>query len=352
MEVSKLTLSDELTHQTSSLTKALLWMEQHPKQCQNTNIRKIAKTISLDKDRPLRMTTFSTEQLIYQLMRRGWITRNGNRFNSDFVINYGHPDLPKELENQHITTTKFSVKENVNKRNAEIVKKNGGTLKEIILKWMQDNPDKLSKVRLHDLANLITKDTKVYARPDSVYAIMGRMVKEGTIKRTRSDDDWLFNFEVPAGAKIEYKPVGGDVKKAVVAANGGTLEENIIRWMAENPDKLTNTNARILTKQMIKDLNIKTTFESLYTQFRKMYSKKNIIVRTQGDNGWCNFRLAKTHAPKEEKPSFKELVQEGVDPIQASILTEDRKENKVEEQTVNLPEGKTIHLVININFGK
>ena len=356
MEVSKLTLSDELTHQTSSLTKALLWMEKHPNHCQNTNIRRMAKTICLDKDRPLRMTTFSTEQLIYQLMRRGWVTRNGNRRRSDFVINYCHPELPKELTNQTVNVVERLAKENVNKRNAEIVEKNGGTLKEIILKWMKENPEKTKEVRLRKLADMILKDTKVSAKPDSLYAIMGRMAKDGTVKRTRGKTDYTFNFEVAKDAKIKYKPVGGGVKKDVIAANGGTLESNILGWLINNQDRLKNTTAMALAKQMIKELNINTTFESLYTQFRRMYAKGENVVRRLHDDGLCDFEIISTsgkcYVKPEEKPDFKTLVQDGMDPIHALELTEEKKENKMEEQTVNLPEGKTISLVININFGK
>lgn len=343
MEVSKLTISDELLHQKSLKTQVLLWMKEHPKACLNTSCIGLAKTIGLARDFTARTTTASIDQTIRALIRMGLVVSHKINFRrSDFAVNFGHPAMPKEVEEGHEVITTNIKPRNIIKHNAEIVRQNGGTLKEIILEWVKENPNKATNVSLHKLADMIVEDKKLVAKSDSVYTIIGRMVREKLLTKTRGEEDWLFNIKATADAEVKYSPVGGDISKATVAINGGTLADYIVKWVEEHPSELINTNARALAKKMFAERTIKTTFDSLYTQFRKMSIKGDRITREMNDDGTSyTFRL--------------------VDPNQAEEpqeIIEERKEEPVEEQ-IESPikieqdgQGLKINITLNINLNR
>ena len=263
MEVSRLTISDELLHQTSPQTKMLLWMKAHPERCRNTNILSMSKTVALDKAMPMKgMTNMAIEKTIHRLLRNGLLIRNGNKRRADFVINYGHPMMPKEVEGDEVKTTSI-----VKAKADKVVAANGGkTLGECITEWIKNNPIKSKYTFPTEIANYMLEDG-ISGTLDSIVTILNKLVRKGEVNRT----------------EVGYRRFDYSVEK-----------------------KLT----------------------------------------------W------------EEHPTFKDLVAEGVDPIHADEITargiervkeeynKRVKEQEMEEQNVNLPEGKVINLTININFGK
>ena len=95
MEVSKLTLSNELAHQMDVKTAILVWLKEHPKAGYNTSCTNLAKTIGLARDFKATTSTGSIDQGIRRLVRMGLIMKhNINLIRADYLVNYGHPDMP------------------------------------------------------------------------------------------------------------------------------------------------------------------------------------------------------------------------------------------------------------------
>lgn len=114
MEVSRLTLSDELKHQTATQTNILLWIQEHPRQCKNTNITKMAREM-----RSVTGSANTKKAIIRRMVDNQIITRFGTKFNSRFLINYMHRDIPQEVlenapeeEKEHIRKIKKGLKHN------------------------------------------------------------------------------------------------------------------------------------------------------------------------------------------------------------------------------------------------
>lgn len=92
MEVSRLALSPELQKQTSTKTKILKWIQDHPNRSKNTNIAKLSREMQITG------TTYDTKHIaLNQMVNNQMISRFGNKFNSNFIINYLHKDLPQEI---------------------------------------------------------------------------------------------------------------------------------------------------------------------------------------------------------------------------------------------------------------
>lgn len=95
MEVSRLTLSPEVACQKSLKTKILLWMQDNPKNCLSTNIKKMAIQM-----RGIGGTQNSRATSMHQMINSQMINRFGTKHHSRFMINYLHKNIPKEvLEN-------------------------------------------------------------------------------------------------------------------------------------------------------------------------------------------------------------------------------------------------------------
>lgn len=285
MEVSKLTLSDELAHQTDLKTAVLVWLKEHERAGYNTNCMKLAHTIGLSKDFKAHATTGSIDQSIRRLVKMGLIMRhNINLRHADFMVNYGHPDMPPFINEGVIK----EIKEEPAKPNPspnEVFRANGKTLAELIIDWMKDHPMRLKETTTGEIADAIVADGKFQTTKESAQTVVARLVREGRVQKFMREDR-------PRG-RADFKVL--DVK----------YEEPEEKISPDYEYETLKTNKTPEEEQEIMKNNIK---------------------------------------------SFKELVNEGVDPIQASILTEPKESSTT--QAIKLADGSTVNLTININIGK
>lgn len=179
---SRFTLSKELQKQSSSKTKALLWMKSNPEKCRNTSIRGLATVISLDKERPLGLTTFSTEQVIHSLIRQGLVVRQGINKHYDFLVNHGHPEMPPEIDEGIIKTTQIP------KSSVNVYRENGDVLSNLILKWMRNHPLKTYNTTTGEIAQEIVDSKEFQTTKESSQTIIARLVREGKIFKEKLDD--------------------------------------------------------------------------------------------------------------------------------------------------------------------
>lgn len=377
MEVSKLELSEELLHQTSSQTKALLWIKSHEKQCQNTSILNIAKTIGVDKDRPLKMSTFAIQQVLYKLIRDGLLVRHGGRRRADFVINYGHPLMPPEVDNDVVKTTKT----NARKFGEEAFKR----------LEQAEKDGRLAKAKnRRDVGILVGYSKAEVANNKRGYSWVSNLVHRGHLKEEWIDPshaiytvistpDYKNAHEKKPKKKSNDKGFNG-CSYEIVKKNGGKLPDLVYNWFVKhnNDDILKGTTANEIVRYILEyETEFTSTFESLKTIIRRLI-RKGAINRepSVGRIGYFDFSANENFIDGDEKErleynevsdhkeqkkqddtmmanaksAFQQYLDEGCDPIQALNLEE--RENKMEEQSVNLPDGKVINLTININLNK
>lgn len=241
-------------------------MKAHPERCRNTNILSMSKTVALDKEMPMKgMTNMAIEKTIHRLLRNGLLIRNGNKRRADFVINYGHPMMPKEVEGEEVKTTS-----NVKAKADKVVAANGGkTLGECITEWIKNNPIKSKYTFPTEIANYMLEDG-ITGTLDSVVTILNKLVRKGEVNRT----------------EVGYRRFDYSVGKG---------KERIASWTPDSEYEVVKSNV----------------------------------------------------TPEEEE----EITKEAIDHLKEEY-NKIVKEQEMEEQEVNLPEGKVINLTININFGK
>ena len=311
MEVSKLTLSDELTHQTDLKTAVLVWLKEHPKAGYNTNCMKLAHTIGLSKDFKAHATTGSIDQSIRRLIKMGLIMRhNINLRHADFMVNYGHPDMPPFInEGVMIETKKEPVKPAISPN--EVFRANGKTIAELIIEWMKANPMRLKRTTTGELADAIVASGKFQTTKESAQTVIGRLVREGRVQK--------FMCENRPRGKADFKVL--DVKYEDPAET----ENSVIDW---SPDWEYDIKSNVTPEE-----EAQITEDALDNSLREI--------------------------AKEEGPFFKDLVREGMDPIHADELTRKKEEEKHMDneststtQSIKMPDGGTINLTININIGK
>lgn len=188
MEVSKLTISDELLHQTDLKTAILVWLKGHEKAGYNTNCMKLAHTIGISKDFKAHATTGSIDQSIRRLIKMGLIMRhNINLRHADFMVNYGHPDMPAFINEGVIKEVKEKpVKPNPSPN--EVFRANGKTIAELIIDWMKDNPMHLKETTTGEMAEAIVKDGKFQTTKESAQTVIARLVREGRVQKFMRED--------------------------------------------------------------------------------------------------------------------------------------------------------------------
>lgn len=286
MEVSKLEISDELKYQTSPLTKILLWMKAHPEKCKNTSTMGLAKTIGLDKDRPLRNTTGSIDQYIRRLIRKGLVIRNGGLRRADYKINYGHPDMPPIVEGEEVKTTTLKRKSDKNAR--------------------QEGKRMFEKVQKAEKNGLL-KDIKNRRE----LALLAGFTEEET-KGNKRGYSWVSNL-IHRG-HIEEKYLNGDPSRAYYK-------------ILDTPD------------------------------YSNWHVKKPKAKKQEEKNTDMDYEVLKENKTPEEQATITKMWFNEHGYFEPSIANDwsynkEEKEKKMEDQNVNLPDGKTITLTININFGK
>ena len=104
LEATRLTLSDDTMHQRSTVGKILVWMQEHPNLCKNTNAAAMAKTMN-----SAGVGRFdSLRQVVQRMVNNQILYRYGNKKRSNFHINYMHKDIPPYvLENAPESDRKF-----------------------------------------------------------------------------------------------------------------------------------------------------------------------------------------------------------------------------------------------------
>ena len=285
MEVSRLTLSNELAHQTDLKTAVLVWLKEHEKAGYNTNCMKLAHTIGLSKDFKAHATTGSIDQSIRRLIKMGLIMRhNINLRHADFMVNYGHPDMPAFINDGVIKEIKEEPVEPKPSPN-EVFRANGKTIAELIIDWMKNNPMHLKETTTGEMAEAIVKDGKFQTTKESAQTVIARLVREGREQKFMREDR-------PRG-RADFKVL--DVK----------YEEPEKEVSPDYEYETLKTNKTPEEEQEVMENNIK---------------------------------------------SFKELVNDGMDPIHASILTDPKESSTT--QAIKLADGSTVNLTININIGK
>lgn len=279
MEVSKLTLSKGLRDQTLA-TDVLLWMRDHFDKCKNTNCKKLAVAMGLDKDFKPHATTGSIDQTIHKLMRRGLVIRQGtNLWHSNFLVNHGHPDMPPIVDEGFIKVT--STKDD---SPTAVFRRNGSkTLAQLIFEWMDAHPMYLVDTTAGEIATAIIKEGAFEGSYASIVSIIHRLMRDGRIKKFNKTDGYRSLADFKLVKKVEPE------EEASPDYEYETLKTN------KTPEE----------EQEVMENNIK---------------------------------------------SFKELVNDGMAPIQASILTEPKESSTT--QAIKLADGSTVNLTININIGK
>ena len=287
MEVSKLTLSNELAHQMDVKTAILVWLKEHPKAGYNTSCTNLAKTIGLARDFKSSTSTGSIDQVIRRLVRMGLIMKhNINLIRADYLVNYGHPDMPAFINEGVIKEAKEEpVKPTMSAK--EIFRANGKTLAELIIDWMKDNPMHLKETTTGEIAEAIIADGKFQTTKGSAQTVIARLVREGRILK----------YKKPRG-KEDFKVL------------------NVKYEEPEEPEE-----------------EISPDYEYETLKCNKTPEEQQEIM-------------------KDNAESFKELVNAGVDPINAIMMEKPKEETTSTTQTIALPDGSTINLTININIGK
>ena len=378
MEVSKLELSDELKYQMSSLTKVLLWMKAHPERCRNTTTMGLARTIGLDKDRPVQATTGSIDQIIRKLIKKGLVIRDGGRFRADFRINYGHPEMPPIVEGNEVKVT--SMKTDIRKRGQMSFEK---------LQKAAENGE-LDKARNRKDVGLLAGYSKEEVENSKRgYSWVSNLIHRGHIKEEYLSPteakytiigipDYMNEHLKKPKTKVKTVPKVVDRRSScsydVVKQNGGKLSDIIYRWFinhnGEEVLKATTTNE--LVRYILANTQIVSTFESMKSIINRLAQKGMITkVRSKGRIGYFDFSvdedettsdmdyevLKENKTPEEQAAIAKVWIDEHEN-FEPSIAdgwsyNKEEKEVKMEGQSsIELPDGKTINLTININFGK
>ena len=93
MFASKLTLSDDLKYQKSYRTKILEYMQKYPQRCKNTTGAILARqVVNVYGGNP---DTCRVE--LNKMTRQNMLYRYGNKWKSNFRINYMHAKMPKYI---------------------------------------------------------------------------------------------------------------------------------------------------------------------------------------------------------------------------------------------------------------
>lgn len=92
MQVSKLSLSSNVQSQSSSKAQILRWMQEHPQHLTYTNTTRLAKMMT---ELPISISHIKHE--INAMVNNQMISRYGTKYNSQFLINYLHKNIPPDV---------------------------------------------------------------------------------------------------------------------------------------------------------------------------------------------------------------------------------------------------------------
>lgn len=249
MEVSKLTLSNELAHQMDVKTAILAWLKEHPKAGYNTSCTNLAKTMGLARDFKTSTSTGSIDQGIRRLVRMGLIMKhNINLIRADYLVNYGHPDMPAFINEGVIKEVKKEPAK-PNPSPNEVFRANGKTLSELIIEWMKDNPMHLKETTTSELAEAIVADGKFQTTKESAQTVIARLVREGRVLKYKKNNKprGKADFKV---ANVKYEEPEEEISPDYEYE---TLKTN--KTPEEEQETMENNNVKIFKKLINADVD-------------------------------------------------------------------------------------------------
>ena len=105
----------ETLHQTGTVGKVLLWLQEEPRRGRNTNITQLTKSFCMSQGG----TTTAVKQIIQKMVNVQMLSRYGNKRRSNFYINYLQKDIPGYVldkapaeERERVRKLKESLREN------------------------------------------------------------------------------------------------------------------------------------------------------------------------------------------------------------------------------------------------
>ena len=112
---ARVTFRHETLHQTGTVGKVLMWLQEEPKRGRNTNITKMAQAYGLSHGGK----TLTNKSVIQKMVTTQMLSRFGNKRRSNFYINYLHKDIPGYIldkapaeERRRVEELKAGLKEN------------------------------------------------------------------------------------------------------------------------------------------------------------------------------------------------------------------------------------------------
>ena len=266
MEVSKLELSDELKHQTSLKMAILMWLKEHPKAGQNTSTIGLAKTMGLARDFAVKSTTGSIDQAIRKLRQQGLIVVHMiNLRRGDFAVNYGHPEMPPVIDDGVITSTALISDAEPKKTEqglapTTIYLLNGRSIREAVLEWVAQNPDRAHDTTASRIAEMMLEDGVIQCKRDSIIATIGVLCRTHKLQKKSSAKPWVYDFCLLSEDKPDTKDapeeqvdtaeqtlvdVDREIHREIAESGTPGTEESTIETVCPEPIEVKADNGEI-----------------------------------------------------------------------------------------------------------
>lgn len=97
MEVSKLTISDNLKTQVSTKMQILKWLQRYPAVMRDTSIPRIAKALATSSALSTGVTYNTIRLAMNDLYNKDFLRRSGTAWRATYRINYLNTKLPKDF---------------------------------------------------------------------------------------------------------------------------------------------------------------------------------------------------------------------------------------------------------------
>ena len=253
-----------------------------------------------------------------------------------------------------------------------------------IVKWINTNPDKCKGVSIKGLSRnmVLSVNFGLYgdATNDSVEQGIHKLLRTGVLLREVQSPrriNLTLNYEHPDLSSVYgIVPV---VKHASGVPQYIPIPNRIEKFIKENPLRCYKCTTKQLAQYIVKESSASSPVKqnSVIAIIRNM-ARKGDVIKAEQEDGFGNFeytfKLAQepdkeispdtdyevlkcNKTPEEEKEitkesvkSFEELMEEWDN--QPHEIIEAPKEDKSLVQEIALPDGRTLNLTININFGK
>lgn len=253
-----------------------------------------------------------------------------------------------------------------------------------IVSWVNANSDKCKNTSVRELSRtmVLSVNFGLYgdATTDSVEQGIHRLLRNGVLLREMHNmhkANFSLNYEHPDLANV-YGIVSVSKRKQSVPQYI-PIPNRIEKFIKENPLRCYKCTTKQLAQYIVKESSASSPVKqnSVIAIIRNM-ARKGDVIKAEQEDGFGNFeytfKLAQepdkevspdtdyevlkcNKTPEEEKEitkesvkSFEELMEEWDN--QPHEIIEAPKEDKSLVQEIALPDGRTLNLTININFGK